>query len=173
MKQAPRSAALLGLVVALAFTAGPARAEGPPARPVRTHAVELGLGSHFGGFGGSYTFRLDKHWAAMAGLGALAGRVGAGGGVRFYPWGPLYAQVGASPIAYATQKVYYGPDVMAGVDLVRTRVSFTFGVGLGVLNFKKVYPCLDLGIGVNFGRSPDDRFGEPAETASPKSTSKE
>jgi len=139
--------------LAALLMAGPALAQ-EERPPVRAHAAQLGIGSHYGGFGGAYTFRLNPYFAATAGLGGLAGRVNVGGGLRAYAVGPLYAQLGVSPLAFSGDKAYYGPDITTGVDLVRTRVAFTLGVGVGLLKGRPL-PSLDLGVGVNLGNRPD------------------
>lgn len=158
----------LSIAAFFASTTVPAATQEEEERPVRSHAVQLGLGSHFGWLGGSYTFRLDRHFAAQVGLGGFDGSANLAGGLRFYPIGPLYTQLGFSSLASSSTKVYYGPDATMGVDLLRTRVAFTIGAGAGLLGGRKFLPCVDLGVGLNFGRSPDSRFTkEPVSQDSP------
>jgi hypothetical protein len=136
-------------------------------RPVRAFETLLGMGSHFGGFGGAVAYRPDRHFAASVGIGGFDGHVTFGATARYHPIGPLFLHLGASPLVYSADKVYYGPDLALGVDLVRTRVAFNASLGaalLGPMTVRKILPTFDLGVGVNFGRSPERRFDrDPGE----------
>lgn len=126
-----------------------------PARSLNHHALKLGVGVRYGLVGGSYSFRLDEHLGATVGGGIW----GIGAGLRAHPWGPLFAQVGVGPLAASDSTTSYGPDLVAGIDLNRTRISLTVALGCGVLRSPtKLHaaPTIDLGIGVNLGRDRDD-----------------
>jgi len=135
------------LLSALLLSANAAVTDPTAYRPV---AVQLGLGQRYGlaGIGGCWRFH--PRLAAAVGLGS----VGVGASGRVYALGPLYGQVGFGPLMVGDGIALYGPDVGLGVDLRRSRFSFTTGLGVGVLGpayLDMPQPSLDLGFGVNLG----------------------
>jgi hypothetical protein len=117
----------------------------------RPLAVQLGIGSHYGGAGGALTWRPTDRLAALVG----AGNIGFGAGVRGYALGPLYGQLGFSPqYRVPDQMAVHGVDLSAGVDLSKGWFSFTFGLGVAVIGLSYLddaKPTVDLGLGVNLG----------------------
>lgn len=123
-------------------------------RPLYQHAVQLGAGSHFGGAGVGYTYRLDERFAGSVGAGSL----GFGAAARYHPVRLLFVQLGISPLATTSDGALtiYGPDAMVGIDLQRSRFSLTIGAGMGMMvPTTRTTTTLDIGLGVNFGPKGD------------------
>jgi hypothetical protein len=136
------------LTLALALLSGPAAAG-----PYRPFSAQFGIGNRYGmaGIGGTWRFHEDA--AVVLGAGVF----GVGGALRGYYWKSLYAQLGVAPLLGTEDGslMFYGPDIATGVDLRHQRVSFTAGLGMGVVYLSTgLAPTasLDLGVGVNLGK---------------------
>ena len=120
-----------------------------------TFAMAIGFAPSGGGLvGAAGAWRFHPRIAAVVGVGPW----GPAAAARGYYWRGLYGQLGATPLARLTEDSHtlYGPDVSTGIDLRHQRVSFTAGIGAGAILLStglKVGPTVDLGVGVNFGKT--------------------